>query len=201
MNVICGNKRNARFLVKTLHVGQYPCLLLKSLILEFKVKILITEDFPKFQGFFPGAEVITVKQIMLNVPCKACGQSDYAFGILPEQLLVHPRLIVKAVSVSLGHNLHEIPVAVVVLCQQNQVAHELVLLRILVKTASGCCINLAANYGLDSLFQTRPVKVNNAEHDPVIRYGQGVHSKFLSPCRKLFDGCCAIEKAVFCVYM
>lgn len=54
-----------------------------------------------------------------------------------------------------------------------------VFLRIPIIHRAGRSVHLTPDNGLDILLFAFLVEVNNPEHGPVIRYGQGIHSQFL----------------------
>ena len=201
VDIVGRDKRNAGLLMEPFHVRQDPRFLFKTLILQFQKVIAFPEDLQHFQRFSPGAIVIAVEQIALHGPRQTRGCGDDSVAVPAEHFLVDPRFIVEPVSVAFRNDLHEIFVPGVVLGKQDQVIHDLVLFGVLVEAGPGSDIDLTANDRLDALCLAGPVKFDHAKHDPVVRNGQGVHSKFLRPRYQGFDPGRAIQKAVFRMYM
>ena len=85
----------------------------------------------------------------------------------------------------------EVPVALLVLAQQHQMAALRVELVDLVEpgAALGGHVDLAADDGLDALRLAGPVEVDDAVHDAVVRDGAGGLAHGLHDPRQLLDAC------------
>ena len=160
---------------------------------------------PKISGHLQSlclcAVIIPVQEPVLDVSRQTCAQGDEAPGILPKQILVHPRLIVEAVAVALGNDLHQVPVALIVLRQEHQMPHVLVLLDVLVEAGPGRRIDLTADHRPDPLLPALPVEIDDAEHDAVIRDRKGIHAQFLRPGHQIPDPGSAVQQTVFGMYV
>ena len=73
--------------------------------------------------------------------------------------------------------------------------------RIPVKAGAGGRVDLATDDRPDSRFFRGFIKVNNPEHDPMVRNRQGIHAQFRSFFYQRFYASCSVKQAVFCVYM
>ena len=177
VHVVRGYKRYACLLVQPFHIGQYAHFLFESLILQLKEEIVLPEYLTHLESFFLCAGIIPVEQPVLHLSGKARGQRDQTFAVLPQYILVYPRLVVKAVAVTLRHDFHQVLVACIVFCQQHEMPHMLVLFGVLVEKRSGSSVYFTPYYRFYPLFQAFSVKVYHAEHHTVIGYRKRCHSK------------------------
>ena len=116
-----------------------------------------------------------------------------------EQLVVHGRPAVKPLGKAAGHQLDQIPVARLVLHQQHQMILFLAVFAILVKTAVGRDVDLAADDRLDALGRACLVERHGAVHHPMVGDGDGGMSGRLRRLRDVFDAAGSVQKAVFAV--
>ena len=100
--------------------------------------------------------------------------------IFLKNFLIHPGLIVISLHKSRGDYLHKILISQVIFRQQDQmIIFVITCPAVLIKTAPGGHIDLAAYNRLYPLSFTLLVKINAAVHDPVIRDRRGRHSQLL----------------------
>ena len=84
-------------------------------------------------------------EVALHLARQAGGQGDDPLVVGLQQFIVHPGFVVETVHKSLGHDLHQVLVALVVLGQQHQVVVAVLAVYILpVETGAGGHIHLAA---------------------------------------------------------
>lgn len=62
-------------------------------------------------------------------------------------------------------------------------------------------IGLNPKNRLDALFLALEVKLHNAKHDAMVRYGKGFHPHVLGSRNHLWNTVCSIQEAVFSVVM
>ena len=121
--------------------------------------------------------------------------------ILPEHILIDPRLVVKAMAVSFRNDLHQIFISLIVLCQQYQVPHPLISFSVFIEQGTGSCIDLAADHRANALFFTFPVKIDDPEHNAVVCDSQRRHAQFLCTRHQISDPGSTVQQTVFCMYM
>ena len=120
MYVIGHYQINSRLLVHPEKLLVYPLLLRNSMILHFQEKVSFPENFLIAQGCFFPFLIETSGKVFCNFSCKAGAQCNNSFMILLQKLQIHPWFVVKSINKSLGNNFHQILIALIILCQQNQ---------------------------------------------------------------------------------
>ena len=177
-------------------LGQAELFLAQAMVLQLDEEIVRSEDVFIFPGQLQRLVVAAVQNGLRYLPCHAGGQADQALAAFPEHLMVHPGLIVKALGEALGHDAAQVPVAGVVLRQQDQVAGH-------VAPAAGAGkavvadVDLAADDGLHALVLAFLIKVDGAVHHAVIGDGAGGHAVVLDPGHQAFDLGRPVQQAVF----
>ena len=121
--------------------------------------------------------------------------------VLFQKLVVYAGPVVEAFLVRQRHHLDEVLVASLVLYQQHQVVGLAVLVGILVVAAAPCDVALAAYDGLDAALFGFLVEAHRAEHDSVVRDGDGAHAELLYARHELVYAAGAVQEAVFSMYM
>ena len=115
-----------------------------------------------------------------------------------QHLIIHPRLVVKSVHKALGHDLHQIVIALVVLRQQyKMVIPVLPADRLPVEPGARSHIHLTADDRLYSHLSGRPVEVDDPVHDSMVCDSHTVHTKLLCPGHQLPDLAGTVQKTVF----
>ncbi len=185
VNVVGGDEEYPRLLMEPLHIRQDTGFLLQTLVLQLQEEVVFTEDVSHLQCLPLGSVVIAIEEPVLHLSRQTRGQSDDPFMVFPQQILVCPGLIVKPVAISLRYYFHQILIPRIVLCQQHQVPHVLVLLRVFVEQRPGRRIYLASNDRLYSLLQALLVKIYDAEHDSMVSYRQRIHSQLPGSCNDI----------------
>ena len=201
VDVVGGHERNARLLVESFHVRQDPGFFFKSLILQFQEVVARAEDTDHLQGLTFGSLVVAVEQMPLHVACQTGGSGDDALAVPVEDVLVDSRLIVKSVPETFRNDLHEILVSGVVFGQKDQMPHHLVVGCVLVESGPGRRVDFTPDDRLDPRGFAGSVEIDHAEHDPVVRDGQGVHSEFLGAAYESPDPRRSVQETVFSVYV
>ena len=89
--------------------------------LDFKVEILTKYLLVPCDGLFRALHVAS-ENVSRHLSCNTCGAADQVLCVLLHDLVGYARLfIILSLDVASGHYLHQIPVAVVVLGQQDEV--------------------------------------------------------------------------------
>ena len=122
--------------------------------------------------------------------------------IFLQKLQIHTRFIIKSFHKSLGNDLHQIAVTLVVLCQKNQMVITVFSTSCFtVKAGSRCNINFTAQDRIDSRSSCRTVKIDHAVHHTMVRNSRTVHAKFFDTVHIFFYFIRTIQKTVFCMDM
>ena len=201
MHVIGGHQRNSCFCSQSLHIGKNFQLFFQALILQFQIEVSFAKNVQKCQRFGLSSFVVIIHQQLLDLTCQATAQGNDPFAILTQNIMVHTRLIVESASKSLGYDLHQIFIALFVLCQKDQMALMLIELWCLIGHLSSRRIDFTTQNGLYTLFLTFFIEINDAEHNAVIGDGTSFHPLFLDFFDQIFDSSRAIQKAIFCMNM
>ena len=121
--------------------------------------------------------------------------------MLVQQLPVDAGLDVEALGKAAGHQIAQVPVALFVLTQQDQVGIVVVRAVLLLEAAPGGHIDLAPDDGLDPLGPAGLIEGHRAVHDPVVRDGQGRLSQLLGTLRDPVDAAGAVQQGIFGMHM
>ena len=122
--------------------------------------------------------------------------------VLPKQLFVHTRPVVKALYKTKRNDLHQIGVALIVFRQQNQMVIPILITSDLpVKAGIGCYIDLAAEDRIDPGRFCLPVKIDHTIHDAMIGDRRTVHTELLDPGHILFNFIRTVQQTVLCMDM
>ena len=127
----------------------------------------------------------------------AGGAADEVFVVALQHLVAHARLVVHALDVSGGHDLHEVLVAVVVLGEQDEVVVLLVVVVLEVVVVVLRDVDLAAEDGLDvRMLLGHVAEVLDAVHVAVVGDGEAGHAQFFGPAEELLDVAHPVEDGV-----
>ena len=127
----------------------------------------------------------------------AGGAADQALVVLLQHLVAHAGLVVHALDVPGGHDLHEVPVPRVILRQEDEVVVLLVLVVLETMVVVLRDIDLAAEDRLDLRMLLRHVgEVLDAVHIAVVGDGQARHFQLLRPAEELLDVAHPVEDGI-----
>ena len=138
-----------------------------------------------------------------NLSRDTCRTAYESFGILLHDLMADARLLVVFTLDMTGRNdLHEVLVAVVVLCQEDEVVvSSVVLVLELVVVVLGH-IDLAADDRLDLGELLRHLeKLLDAIHVSMVCNGQCWHFELLCACKEVTDSRLAVKDGILCMYV
>ena len=173
-------------------------LVLDAVILKLQIKVVRAKNLRQLQGVTLGVLILPVPQPPGNLPRQAGGEGHQAPAVFPQQLQVNPGLDIKTLGPGQGDHIGEVPVALLVLAEEHQMAALGVELMDLVGQAAALCrdVDLAADDGLNPLRLAGPVEIHRAVHDPVVRDGTGGLPHFFYDFRQVPDTARAVQKAV-----
>ena len=201
VGIVCRDEGDVQLFRQLLEHGVDLLFLVQALVLDLQIEIAPAEAVLQPLRLFLRAFVVVFQQQVLHASCQAGGQGDEALAVSRQQFAVHAGFIVEARLVGFGYDLDQILVAGLVLREQDQVALVLVEHRVFVETGAGRRIDFAADDGLDACFLALFVELHAAEHDAVVRNGQGGLAQFLGPGHQLVDARGAVQQTVFGMYV
>ena len=91
------------------------------MILKLQKEIALSKNSLIAKSCFLSLLVHAAGKISLDLPGQAGRKADKAPAVPLQSLVVHSGLVIKALHKAGGHNLHQVLIPFVVLCQQNQV--------------------------------------------------------------------------------
>ena len=151
-----------------------PALLGQAMVLELEEEAVLAEDVAVLAGQLAGELPVVGLERPGDLAAETGRQADQALAVAGEVLAIDPRLVVVAVEVGVGHEPAQVPVADVVLGQQDQVERLGVGLALLVGHRPPGDIGLDADDRLDPLRRGRLVEGDGAVERPVVGQGEAV---------------------------
>lgn len=172
--------------------------LVHIVIHQLDEEVVGAEDVEIFVQRLFGPLLVALQIVLRNFAADAGARADQPLAVLSEQLLVDPRLVMEAVLVGGGHHLAEVPVALLVLAEQNQVETAAVerLVRIEVAPVAGGDIRFDADDRIDSRAGEDLVELLDAAHIAVVGDGHGRHVVLFGELDQSLDGAGAVEQTV-----
>ena len=151
--------------------------------------------------------VVAALQSVVKVVCHLAGDAGRRamkpLVVLLQQGVVDSRIVVVAVYVRLGYELHEVVVANQVLRVQAEVEALLLYLLVLLEVrmaqrmvAGRSDVRLDAEYGLDSVLAALVVERLQGEQVSVVGHGQGRHAHGLCLCDKRLDLALPVQQRI-----
>ena len=159
-------------------IGIDAALRIEAEIVEFDEVVFRAEYLAVLRSGRAGFFKIPVGKLRCDFAFQAAAERDDALGVCGEALVIHARLVIKALEKSGCGELHEIAVALVVCGQQREVECGVPGGGgIAIGHRAGGDINLAADDGFHAGLGGGLVKRNGGVHVAVVGDGDGGHSK------------------------
>ena len=177
-------------------------LVFVAVVLQLQKEILFSEDVPVTQGRLFRLSHIAADDIPGHFPRQAGGRADDALVEFPQQVQIHPGLVIIAFGKGTADDLHQVGIAGIVLRQQDQMIVS-VISRVLfpVKAGARSHIYFTAQNGPDPFGFTGPVKVNDTIHHAMVRDGRAVHSQGFDLADILLYFVGTVQKRILCMDM
>ena len=202
MHVVRGHGLEAELLAESPHLDHALLLRVVAVIVHLKVEILLPEDLDQLRNALPGLADAVLENELIDLAFAVAAQADQTRCVFRESLPVHAGQGMHSVKMRLGHELHQVRVALVILRQQRQVGHGFAARDLpFFIHRSGHHIDLAADDRFDLLLLGLHVELNGPEEVPVVRDRHRRHPQFLHLRHQLGNAHRAIEKGVFRVKM
>ncbi len=178
-------------------------LLLEPVRLHLHEVVVLAEHLLVPARGLPRLGLVARRELAAHLGVQAAREDQQPVRVLGEQLAVHPGLVVVALEVGLGDELHEVRVAGRGAGEHRAVARALVaaiLARPLEAAARGH-VELAAEDRLHSRLGARGVEVHRAEEVAVVGEGQRRELERLGPIDQLLEAGRPVEQAVLRVHV
>ena len=145
VDVIGRHQGDPVFLMHVQQGGIDGLLVLIAMVLQLQEEILFPEDVPVAQGRLFRLGDIAADDIPGHFPRQTGGRADNALVEFPQQVQVHPGLVIIALGKGAADDFHQIGITGIVLRQKDQMIIS-VISRVLfpVKTGTRSHINLTA---------------------------------------------------------
>ena len=111
MAIVGGNERQVALLGKA-HQHREHCFLLgNAVILNFNIEAALAKHLSVAQSGCTGAVKIALGEKLRNSSAKASGKRNQALRMRAKQLLIHARLVVKALGEGTGNDIDQIAIS------------------------------------------------------------------------------------------
>ncbi|OPY93379.1 MAG: hypothetical protein A4E73_00175 [Syntrophaceae bacterium PtaU1.Bin231] len=162
---------------------------------DFQEEVPLAEQFAVLRGnAFSGFHLAAEEEVR-NLAVQACAEGNEPLVVFGQKRLVDSGTVIKALKVRSRRQLHQVPIALKVFCQQNEMAGGLSCpVAGLVKTAPGRDIGFATDDRLDAVPVGRLVETDGPEHVPVIGQGDRRHLVFLRCLEQRIEPDGSVEK-------
>ncbi len=199
VDVVGGDGLEAGLLGELRELGEQLALLGQAGVLELDVDVLGAEQLGEPGDLGQRGGVVAVAQQHRGLAAQAPGERDEALVVLAEQLPVGARLVVVALEVGRGGELHEVLVAGLVAREQREVRVALLDSRPAVPV--GGDVELEADDRLDALVLGGAVELDGAAQRAVVGEGDRRHAQFLGARDQRLDPARAVEQRVLAVHV
>jgi len=195
--VVGRHERDGQFLRDGHQLFVHDRLLGNPVLHHLQVVIALAEDVPVLLCGGPRPLQVTLEDPVGDLAVQTGARGDEPLAVRGQQLLVDSRTVVKAFQKSRRGELHQVPVALEVLDQDDEMAGRLSrALRGLVEPALRGHVELAADDGLDPRLVGLLVEVDGTVHVAVVGDGHGGHPEFLGLFEEVAEADGAVQEAV-----
>ncbi len=201
VGVVGDHQGQAGLLVQTDEPRRHLLLHRDAVVLKFQIVMLRAKQLGHLQSVGLGPLIVLRHQPPGKLPRQTGGQGDKPLAVLPKQIRVDARLVVKPLGVAHGDHVGEVFVPLHILAQQHQMARLVVQPVLPVKPGPGSHIHLTADDRMDPRRLTGLVEVDGAVHIAVVGDGDGALPQLMKPRRQLVDAAHPVQQRVLCMYM
>ena len=199
--VIGGDQRQAEILLQLKEAGMDAVLHRETLILDLEVEILLSENIAERAGCPPGRLVVPFHQPLRHLALQTARESDQPLRMVRQKLLADARFVIEATQRCLGGYSGQIPVALFVLGEHQQVVIGIAFRRsaldvVVVFLAD---VQFAAHDRFDARRLGRIHEMHGSKDVAVIGHSDRGHAEFLHAVNEFLDVAGAIEHRVVSV--
>ena len=163
-----------------------------------KLQIVVVEHLFVPAGCGPGLVHPALGDQRRNLAAGATRHDNQVFAVLLQYFPVHPGSIVEPFQVGHGHQLDQVLITAITLCQDCHVVRSF-LVGIAFVPTFGSDIHLAADNRFDSGGFCDLVEVDGPVHPAVVGNGEAIHAKIGGAGDEGFQTAQAVQHAVFSV--
>ncbi len=172
-------------------------LRLDAVIVQLQEEILLAQDLHESVERLPRFLRLVGQDALVDLPLQARAHADKALAVLRQHLLVDARLVVHAIQVGDGDELHQVAVARLILRQQREMVGGIprgggVLFREL----AGGHVDLAADDRLDPGLLRLLVELDGAEEVAMVGHGDRRHAELARLAHDLRDAVGPVQHGV-----
>ena len=128
MQIVGGHQSQIELLGQLLQGPSNLVLLGQIVVLNLQKIVVLAKNINIFLNAAPRPLHIILENQHGQLPGYAGAKANQALTMSPQSILVNAGLVIKAFYLANAHQLHQIMVASVIFCQQNQVEHAPVIL-------------------------------------------------------------------------
>jgi hypothetical protein len=178
VTVVRRDERDPELFVDAEQLAVHDVLLGDPVTLKLQV-VAVAEELRKTLDELPRLVRPALENGARDHAREATGRGDQALVVGPQELHVDARLVVEALEVALGDELHQIAVPLLVHREQDEVVDpvEAAGLRVPVEARALGDVDLAADDRLDARLARRLVELDRAEQVAVVGHGCGRHTR------------------------
>ena len=201
--VVSRHQRYAQVLLQLKQSRMDAVFHLQALVLNLQKKILPPKQIAIKRRRRPRRLVLPFRQPLRHLALQASRKPDQSARVLRQKFLAHPRLVIKPVQRGLRRNLHQVPVAFLVLGQHQQMVVSVALRRrppdiVIIFLAD---VQLAAHNRLHACLLCRVHKMHRAKNVPVIGHRHGRHAELFYALHQFFNVASAVEHRIIAMQM
>ena len=201
MGIVGDDQRQAGFTSNPLDALIDGPLLFNTVILQFQIEPIRTEDFSHLQRVVLRRLIVLFHQILRDRAGQTGRSGNQALVVFLQKFHIHAGLAVKTTGKCFGNQQTQIFVTLTVLTQQHQ------MVRIVVYTVDAILhlaprkVDLAADDGFDSRSFGSFIEINAAIHNTVICDRDGSLPQLFDPVHHTADAAGTVKEGVFCMDM
>ncbi len=176
---VVGGRQGHAGLGRQLGEHRVQALLLgDAVVLELEVEVARPEQVAVVADHLPGTVAVPRQEQARGLGGEAAGERGEPLGVLGQELLVGAGPVVEPLDAGVGDDLQEVPVAGLVPRDEREVPVRLVVVPALAVEPRGRRdVGLDPDDRLDPRVPGGLVEVQGAEHDAVVRDGDGGHAE------------------------
>ena len=194
VHVVCRDQRKTQLARNRQQALVHDALFVDALILHLEEEILRAQDVAEARRSLERLAGLVRAQARRHLPLEAAAEPNQALGMLREQVLVDPRLVIEPFGVAGRHELHEVVKALGGLREQDEMIRRLAGRARLVAPISRRHIDLASEDGIDAPLPGLVVKGDRREHVAVFSDRHRRHLEFCGAVQHLADAAGAVEQ-------
>ena len=193
MAVVGGHERQAR-IARQLKQGVVEPVQFRDVLVTLQLEVEVVERVAVPQSSLAGVVHAAFQQELRHLRGGTAGEGDEARAVEPQQLLVHPGLVVEALQVGPGCEVEQIAIPLHVSGKQKQVIGGAIGRAFAMAAALGK-VGLQANDWLDACLLAGGVEVDCAVQASVVGDGERSHAEFAGALNHRVDAAEAVEHA------